>query len=168
MNILSRNALCLLLACAGLSNGAVFVVRHAEKAAAKMTDDPPLAAKGLKRAVDLARVLTHIPLKTIYVTQYRRTSQTAAPTAKAHGLTPVQVKADSGAALAKTLLSEDPNDDVLVVAHSDTIPDFLRSLGASGGPKEELAASEYDDLFIVDLSSGGAKLRWLRYGSDPQ
>ncbi len=159
--------LALVILCAVPARAAVYIARHAEKVATKMSEDPPLTEKGEKRAVDLARVLSHVPLKAVYVTEFRRTRLTAGPAAKAHGLKPVQVKLDETEALARTLRAEHLADDVLVVAHSDTIPALLKSLGAPGGPEEELASQEYDDLFIVDLSSSGTSLHWLRYGDAP-
>ncbi|MBI3552233.1 MAG: histidine phosphatase family protein [Elusimicrobia bacterium] len=149
------------------SDAAIYVVRHAEKVATKKTDDPPLTAAGRKRAADLARYLSRVPLQSVYVTQFQRTRQTAEPAAAGHKLKPIQVKAEETAALAKTLRADHAGDDVLVVAHSDTIPDLLKSLGVSDGPKEELGDREYDNLFVVDLASASARLHWLRYGYAP-
>jgi len=149
------------------ADAAVYVTRHAEKVKTKTTDDPPLTAKGKKRAADLARVLSKVPLKAVYATEFLRTRQTADAAAKEHGLTVTQVKSDETAALAKSLRANHAGDDVLVVAHSDTIPDLLKSLGVSSGPKEELSSGEYDDLFVVDFTSAAADLHWLRYGDEP-
>jgi broad specificity phosphatase PhoE len=145
------------------AHAAIYVVRHAEKVATDKTKDPPLTQAGAKRAKDLARALRTLKLKEIYATEFLRTRQTAAPTAKAAGLKISQVKSDETEALADRLKLNDPKDDVLVVAHSDTIPNLLRALGVGNGPKEELDSKDYDNLFVVDLSSG-ASLHWLHYG----
>jgi len=51
---------------------------------------------------------------------------------------------------------------VLVVGHSNTIPDLLSAFGCA--EKISLAADEYDDLFVVvPKSEGTAALVRLRY-----
>src|SRR5512138_1440345 len=61
------------------------VVRHGEKASD--TDrDPDLSAAGLERAQALARHLDGAGLVAVYTSDYRRTRQTVAPSARAHAL----------------------------------------------------------------------------------
>src|SRR5690606_31362275 len=61
------------------------VVRHAERAEDDPRD-PNLSAAGNARAAALAEALRDAPLVATYATEYRRTRQTAQPTADAHGL----------------------------------------------------------------------------------
>src|SRR5687767_7346778 len=60
----------------------VYVVRHAEKATNSPTD-PDLSAAGQLRAVALKDTLSKVILSAIYTTNYKRTQQTATPTAQA-------------------------------------------------------------------------------------
>ena len=61
----------------------LFIVRHAEKAAAPK-DDPPLTKAGRARAQELARVLGDVPLKAVYATEFERTVKpTPTPSATA-------------------------------------------------------------------------------------
>jgi len=63
------------------STTTIFLVRHAEKDTVVVGADPPLSAKGILRAQELARVLGDVPLSAIYVTPYQRNRQTAQPLA---------------------------------------------------------------------------------------
>jgi broad specificity phosphatase PhoE len=141
----------------------IFIVRHAEKALLP-PKDPPLTPAGRARAAALAHTLGDVPLKAVYATEFKRTQATAAPTARKAGLK-VQVR-DSGktAELAAELRRDHASDDVLVVAHSDTIGDLVKALGGPSGIGE-LPETEYDDLFVVDLESSTARLHRLRYGA---
>src|SRR5579859_6072486 len=70
-------------------NQVIFVVRHAERAAATdpnaskrmMADDPPLTPAGQARAVRLATMLSAAGIQRIYTTEFQRARQTAAPLA---------------------------------------------------------------------------------------
>lgn len=142
----------------------VILVRHSEKAGA--TGDVPLSAAGMDRANELARVLTATSIAAIYVTPYLRTEQTAAPLATAHHLKPVITETGDTYArsLADAILRDHKGDTLVVVGHSNTTPDVIRSLGVANAPS--IADSEYDNLFIVSLADGAsAKLTTLKYGA---
>src|SRR5439155_10039755 len=104
----------------------VFVVRHAEKAAG---DDPPLTDTGARRAQALYRLLASSHLDTVYASPARRALQTAQPTADGFGLT-VQRYADVPALLAQ-LQAFEGGRHVLVVGHSNTVPQILQGLGVA-------------------------------------
>jgi broad specificity phosphatase PhoE len=157
-------ALALVLALALPAAADVFIVRHAEK---KSSDDnATLSDAGLKRAGDLRRALSSVDLKAVYRTEYERTRQTAAPAAAARHLTPIELKAGDVKGLAKQLLARSPLEDVLVVGHSDTIPNLLHELGVS--TRAAIASGDYDNLFIVaPRASGEPGFHWLHYGDAP-
>ncbi len=108
-------------------------------------------------------MLRSLALKAVYVTEFRRTHQTAQPTADEFKLAPVELKMGDTDALVQKLRAR-PEDDVLVVGHTDTIPGLLKALGVPDGPKDELPSMDYDNLFVVDLASASAKMHWLHYG----
>ena len=124
---------------------AVLVVRHAEKV--DESEDPLLSAKGKVRAQALARHLKGAGIKAIYVTEYKRTGLTAAPLAAALGLKPIVVPADATATLVERIRKDNLADVVLVVGHSNTLPEILKTLGHPG--TVEIAGDEYDNLFVA-------------------
>ena len=65
----------------------LFLVRHAEKATTG-GNDPELSTAGQDRAGALARILTDCKITAIFTTEFKRTQETAAPTAKATQVTP--------------------------------------------------------------------------------
>jgi broad specificity phosphatase PhoE len=137
----------LVLAAAGpaLAQQAVFVVRHAEKA--DQSDDAALSAAGKRRAVALAELLRSAGVTHVITSEFRRTQQTAAPTATARGLTSEHVPARDLAALVAKLRAAGPDAVVLVVAHSNTIPPMLTALG---WPNDiALQDRDYDDVFVL-------------------
>lgn len=137
----------LALAAAGHAQAqqAVFVVRHAEKA--DQSEDAALSDAGKRRALALAELLRSAGVTHVITTEYRRTQETAAPTASARGLTAERVPARDMAALVAKLRAAGPDAVVLVVAHSNTIPPMLTALG---WPNEiDLKDRDYDDVFLL-------------------
>jgi phosphohistidine phosphatase SixA len=131
----------------------VILVRHAEKAS---TDaDTPLSAAGQARAAELARVLAGAKVKTIYVSEFVRTQQTAAPLAAKLSLTPVVVHTGptQPAEIAKKIRAAVAGDTLLVVGHSNTIPKILAELGVAAPPA--IAEGDYGDLFICTVPDRG-------------
>ena len=139
---------------------AIVVVRHAEKF--DQSTDPVLSTEGTARAVALARVLKSLDVKAVYVTQYQRTSLTAAPLMAAASLTPIQVHSDATPELVERMKKEHPKDVVLTVGHSNSVPRILKLLGAT--EDVTLADSDYDNLFIVvPAASGPPTVLRLKY-----
>ena len=141
----------------------IFIVRHAEKALLP-PKDPPLTAAGRGRAQELARVLGGVPLKAVYATEFKRTQATARPAANKAGVRVQLRDSQKTEELAAELRRDHASDDVLVVAHSDTIAGLIKALGAPADVGE-LPETEYDNLFVVDLESSTARLHRLRYGA---
>jgi broad specificity phosphatase PhoE len=125
MRLLAILAALLLAVPAGA--GTIYVTRHYDTPAGER--DPDLTATGQARAAALAKRFATRKLSAVYVTQYKRTQQTVAPLVARQGLTPVvygpapspdffaQLKAAKG--------------DVLVVGHSNTVPDIVAGLGGT-------------------------------------
>jgi broad specificity phosphatase PhoE len=137
----------------------VIVVRHAEKAGP--TGDVPLNDAGRARAQELARVLAGAGVTAVYDTQYIRTQQTAEPLASAMKIKPARLETTDTYPrdLVRDIEKNHAGSTVVVVSHSNLIPDVLRALGVADPPK--IADGQYDDLFIVTRG----RLLSLRYGA---
>ena len=136
-----------LLASAAAAQPTIFVVRHAEKAAS-MDRDPDLSETGRVRAQSLAKTLRDAEITAIYVTDLKRTQQTAAPLAKALGITPVILPPNDTTTLSARL-RDIHSGNVLVVGHSDTVPKLINALGITASIT--LNDTDYDNLFVVLL-----------------
>lgn len=138
----------------------VYLVRHAEKADG---DDPTLSMPGQTRAITLAHVLADAGLAAVFVTDTRRSRDTAAPVAAATGLTPTRYDARDARALAATVRADHVGQAVLVVGHSNTLDDLAAAFGAHG--LTDLDESQYDRLYVLHVAGQRAHLVRLRYGS---
>ena len=147
----------LLAACATGTPGdgatTFIVVRHAEKAA-DGSDDPGLSPAGHARAAALAELLADAPLHAVYATGFRRSRETAAPTARAHGLaiTGYDAQAEAGS-LVRHLRADHRGRSVLVVGHSNTVPGIVAAL--CGCDVEPMDESEYDRRTTIHIDPAG-------------
>jgi phosphohistidine phosphatase SixA len=122
----------------------VFIVRHAEKAATGDTD-PDLSVAGQKRAETLARILKDSQITTVFVTEFKRTQETAAPVAKEARLNPIVVLSNDVAAMAAKARALDGN--ALVVGHGNTIPELIKALGIA--TPIAIPENDYSEIFVV-------------------
>lgn len=172
----------------------VVLVRHAEK---KTGTNPELTSAGHQRAEALAKALQDTAITAVYATATCRTVQTAQPMARALGL-PVQfpqstrdpgiascaatidvptlaLPSMSPLALRDHIESEHRGEAVLVVGHSNTVPELIEAFGA--GPlcpdvfplhagRCLLPEAEFDHLIVIVVSDQGvAQSIRTRYGS---
>jgi probable phosphoglycerate mutase len=135
---------CVLLVSTAAAQTTIFLVRHAEKGTG---DDPALTKVGRARAESLASMLKDAGITAIYTSEVKRTQQTAAPTAKALHVEPAIIPADDRAALVAKLRSSSGN--VLVVGHSNTVPQIIKALGIT--TPVTIADNDFDNLFLVVL-----------------
>src|SRR6266487_2835658 len=124
----------------------VVIVRHAEKAA-NGGNDPDLSSAGRARADALARILKDSGITAIFTTEFKRTQETAAPTATSAHVTPTVVPAKDTAGLVAKLHQLSGN--ALVVAHGDTIPNLIKALGINS--PINIPDEDYSELFVVML-----------------
>jgi broad specificity phosphatase PhoE len=126
----------------------VVIVRHAEKAADGGTD-PDLSAAGRARADALARILKDSGITGIFTSEFKRTQETAAPTATLAGVAPTVIAAKDVAGLVAKLHRLSGN--VLVVGHGGTIPDIVKALGID--TPIQIPEDDYTELLIVTLGN---------------
>lgn len=153
----------------------VFLVRHAERAD-EPRQDPPLTEQGVARSQALARLLSTAGIKAIFTSQFTRTKLTAQPLATKLSITPTaltlkvnpsnprQISEDSTKETVDKILSH-AGGSVLVVGHSNSIPDVIKMLGGDVAPA--IDEKKFDDLFVVTVfAKGKAKVAHLKYGSE--
>jgi len=156
-NLLASFALSALLLCQTVSaqqssrGSTVVLVRHAEKAS--NDSDAPLSAQGQQRAECLARVLKDSGIKRIYVTDTKRTQQTAEPLAKALGIKPVILPASDTSTLVKDVFYGS-GGNALVVGHSNTLPLLITRVQAGTIPP--IGENEYDGLYVLTVLEGSS------------
>ena len=132
-----------------------YLIRHAEKDRSTKDKDPELTEVGVKRAENWANVFKDIPFDKIYSTNYKRTQQTALPTATSKGLEVLSYSTEN-------LFNEDfktntEKQTVLIVGHSNTTPAFVNAIT---GKQEHSQIDDSDNgkLFIVTIDDGVASL----------
>ena len=132
----------------------VVIVRHAEKAA-NGGNDPDLSSAGRARADALPRILKDSDITAIFTSEFKRTQETAAPTATSAHVTPTVVAAKDTAALVARL--HQLNGNALVVGHDDTIPNIIKALGINSSIN--IPGTDYSELLIVILGDKPQLLR---------
>ena len=104
-----------------------YLIRHAEKDRSDTTNkNPDLTDKGKERALKWSQLLQHFGIDAVYSTNYKRTLNTANPTAIANHLkikTYHPFKIDMS-----QFLKDTKGKSVLVVGHSNTTPGFVNKL----------------------------------------
>lgn len=161
MRILIALLLALLPAAAQAQPAAhpVYVMRHLNTLAGE--PDPDLLPEGRAAAIALADLMETDPFQgarrpvAIYVSDYKRTRQTAAPTAARLALNvSVYDPRDTAALLARVRAEPGP---VLIVGHSNTVPDIIAALG--GTRPAPLVHTDFGDLWVVEPGGATTRLR---------
>lgn len=134
----------------------VVLARHAEKDPSSI-QDPPLSAEGEQRAERLAQMFGRGKgigrIDAIYVSDARRTQQTAAPLAERLGKQVIVVTASDIKGLASRVMHEHEGGTVLIVGHSNTVPELIHELGDIEVPP--IADDEFDTLYVLSIPSFG-------------
>ena len=141
----------------------VILIRHAERQNPGSTKpDPRLNAAGKARAKKLIHVIGPSGVKAIYHSHFARSRETARPLATHLELSPIVM--DEPPQIKSDILSHHGGQTVLVVGHSDTIPDLINRLGAGSVPA--IDDNEFDNLFIVKVfGQQSASVTRLKYGN---
>ena len=125
-----------------------YLIRHAEKDRSIKGDDPGLTEKGFKRAENWAIIFEQTPLDFVYSTDYKRTQQTASPTATSKDLTINSY--DPRNLFDEKFKIETKGKTALIVGHSNTTPAFVNTVL---GKKKYQQIDDLDNgkLFIVSI-----------------
>jgi broad specificity phosphatase PhoE len=142
----------------------ILVIRHAEKSS-EPGSDPPLSEAGKARARELVHVAREADVQKIYASEFLRTQQTVQPLAAALGLeVDATFRGKDLAALVKDILTHQRGRTVLVVHHSNTVPELIKLLGGGVVPPID-DAREFDRLYIVHHRNSGVTVTALRFGA---
>jgi phosphohistidine phosphatase SixA len=137
---------------AATSAKVVILVRHAEKG--DDPKDPGLSPAGKARAEVLATSLERYKITHVFISDTKRARETAAPFAKAHGITPIEATVANGPdahanAVAAGIQALPPGSAVLVVGHSNTLALVIDLLG---GPQvRPLCEKQYSVLYMLTM-----------------
>ena len=129
----------------------VYVMRHLNTPAGQA--DPDLLPEGQRAAQALTAWFRGERPVAIYVTDYKRSRQTAAPLAAWLGLNPIVYNPADTPGLIARVRAE--HGAVLIVGHSNTVPDIVAALG--GTRPAALVHEDFGDIWRV--APGGATTR---------
>jgi len=136
----------------------IFIVRHAEKATTG-GNDPDLSSQGQKRAEALARMLKDSEITSVFVTEFKRTQETAGAAAETAPASPTVVSGKDVGALVEKLRAL-KGGNALVVGHGNTIPDLVKALGIT--TPVNIPEDDYSEIFVV-LPNDPPQLLRLHY-----
>lgn len=143
----------------------LIIMRHAEK---ELTGtDPALTTDGTLRAAELKRILGSTPVHAVYSTSFNRTRQTVQPLATAKGLPIVEYPTSKPyAQLVSEIQAAHRGKVVVIVGHSNTVPDILKE-ASNNAFNVTISDAQYDNLFIVSMPNKlSPTVTHLKYGKD--
>lgn len=126
-----------------LGTTTAILVRHAET----VGEGPQrqLSAFGIERTAALVKVLEDVSLGAVYVSEYPRSRSMGEAVSAATGAELIQVPADDTAGLADRVRRR-KGETVLVVGHSNTLPDLIERLG---GPPVMIGEDDHSRLLVL-------------------
>ncbi|MGB5211197.1 MAG: phosphoglycerate mutase family protein [Gammaproteobacteria bacterium] len=138
----------------------VIFVRHADTVGHE--DQRQLTEDGMQRAAALARLLQDVPLAAVYVNELSRTRATGEGVAKVTGAPLIELPSTASADLVREL-KQHKGEIVLVVGHSNTVPELIRALG---GTAEPISDTDFSQLLVLTTGLFD-KTRVLRLNYEP-
>lgn len=137
-----------------------YLIRHAEKVRTDKSDkDPKLNEYGMLRAVKWQEYFSDKNISKIYSTNYKRTLETVKPIQESSDIIPI-IYSPSDIDY-KNFIMSNKIEVVLIVGHSNTIPDFVNGL------INENVYSQIDDLnnsnlYVVNICESGTSHKLLK------
>lgn len=145
----------------------IVLLRHAEKESSAITD-APLSPEGESRSTRLAQMFGDAEkfgrVQKIYVTNTRRTQQTAGSLEQRLNLPGVVVDSKTEAGdIARQVLRENRGGVALVIGHSNTIPEIVAAL-THRHDVPPIGEEEFDTLYVVTVPTiGQASVLRMKY-----
>ena len=137
-----------------------YLIRHAEKVRTNKSDrDPKLNEKGVLRALNWKEYFLDKDITKIYSTNYKRTLETVKPFQEAIGLATILYSPSS--IDYKDFISSNKGEVVLVVGHSNTIPNFVNEL-INDQVYAQIDDLNNSNLYIVNLCDSSVSHRLIK------
>ena len=137
-----------------------YLIRHAEKVRTNKSDrDPKLNEKGILRALNWKEYFLDKDITKIYSTNYKRTLETVKPFQEAIGLATILYSPSS--IDYKDFISSNKGEIVLVVGHSNTIPNFVNEL-INDQVYAQIDDLNNSNLYIVTLCDSSVSHRLIK------
>ena len=137
-----------------------YLIRHAEKVRTNKSDrDPKLNEKGILRALNWKEYFLDKDITKIYSTNYKRTLETVKPFQEAIGLATILYSPSS--IDYKDFISSNKGEIVLVVGHSNTIPNFVNEL-INDQVYAQIDDLNNSNLYIVNLCDSSISHRLIK------
>ncbi len=137
-----------------------YLIRHAEKVRTNKSDrDPKLNEKGILRALNWKEYFLDKDITKIYSTNYKRTLETVKPFQEAIGLATIVYSPSS--IDYKDFISSNKGEIVLVVGHSNTIPNFVNEL-INDQVYAQIDDLNNSNLYIVNLCDSSVSHRLIK------
>lgn len=122
----------------------VLLLRHADR----LGSEDLLNDAGVDRAAELIHVGEKADINAIFHSEASRTQRTAQDLADHLGITPTQINSADVSGIVTEILNNHAGETVLVVSHSNRVPDIIE---AFGGPQlPDIDHEEYDNLFVLN------------------
>lgn len=126
-----------------------YFIRHAEKV--DNSQNPDLSEKGLKRAELWNKIFSEINFDEIYSTDYKRTLQTASPTATTKK---IEIKLYNPKTInIESFKKETLGKKVLIVGHSNTTTKFVKDI-INKQSFSDIEDETFGNLYIVTIIDG--------------
>jgi broad specificity phosphatase PhoE len=149
----------LLSACNSNETTTYYLIRHAEKDRSDSKNkNPSLNSKGLLRANKWMDYFDTIDIDAVYATNYKRTQQTANPTAINKKLT-LQAY-DPNSLYDSTFQKATFGKSILVVGHSNTTPAFV-NLILKEKTYQSMKDTDNSSLYVVTISGANKRCKIL-------
>ncbi|MFV8366321.1 histidine phosphatase family protein [Flavobacterium sp. XS1P27] len=124
-----------------------YFIRHAEKV--DNSQNPDLSDIGLERANLWNKIFSEISFDEIYSTDYKRTIQTATPTATTKK---IQIKLYNPKTIAiESFQKETLGKKVLIIGHSNTTPNFVNQI-INQKIYADIEDTTFGNLYIVTIN----------------
>ena len=137
-----------------------YLIRHAEKVRTNKSDrDPKLNEKGILRALNWKEYFLDKDITKIYSTNYKRTLETVKPFQEAIGLATILYSPSS--IDYKDFISSNKGEIVLIVGHSNTIPNFVNEL-INDQVYAQIDDLNNSNLYIVSLCDSSISHRLIK------
>ena len=137
-----------------------YLIRHAEKVRTDKSDkDAKLNKYGMLRAIKWQEYFSDKNISKIYSTNYKRTLETVKPIQESSDIIPI-IYSPSDIDY-KNFIMSNKIEVVLIVGHSNTIPDFVNGL-ISENVYSQIDDLNNSNLYVVNICESGISHKLLK------